>query len=107
MGETRILERMSYCVSSFGSTCKKEFSPCKSWHMILLLDFLLLFKELVERASVRNTARPYVYKYPEPSLLARISFLTQRLVFRPYHLMQACSLAFSQSQSSHSHSSYL
>src|SRR4051794_19506131 len=102
MSETPVLGRMSHCVDSLGSTCREEFSPCKSWHTILLLGFLPLIEKLAKCASVRNTARPYVHKYLEPSPLVRISFLTQRLVLRPYHLVQACSPAFPQS---HSHSS--
>ena len=106
MGGTLVLERMSYYVNSLGSTCREEFSSCKSWHTVLLLGFLLLFKELAERASVRNTSHSYIHKYLESFSLVRISFLMQHLVFRPYRLMQACSPAFSQSYSSHSYNSF-
>ena len=46
---------------------QEEFSPCRSWHMAMLLGSLFPFGELARRVGVRNTARPYVHKYPEPS----------------------------------------
>src|SRR2546423_15586976 len=91
IGGTSVSERMSHCVGNLDSTCREEFSPCRSWHTVLLLSFLLPFRELAKRTSVRNTARPYVHKYLEPFPLVRFSFLTQHLVFRSYYLVQACS----------------